>query len=143
MAHQGDRLPATLHAGTAPPRLACLSTPLALPPRPQFARAREAAAERKLRAEIEASQRRLDLLQRLERAERARQEALAAVAAGRARGAAPTPEPYLPRQATRRAALRRQSSSRKLQAAWRAFCEQRQTTRALARAFAATGVPFT
>lgn len=52
-------------------------------------------------------------------------------------------EPFLPRQATLRAALRRQGSSRKLQAAWRSFCAQRQTTRALAQAFAATGVPFT
>lgn len=38
----------------------------------QVARAREAAAEAKLRAEMEASQRRLLLLQRLERAERSR-----------------------------------------------------------------------
>lgn len=54
-----------------------------------------------------------------------------------------SPEGFLTRQATRRAQLRRQSSSRKLQAAWRAFCEQQQTTRALAQSFAATGVPFT
>jgi hypothetical protein len=105
------------------------------------ARAREAAAEAKLRAEMEASQRRLLLLQRLERAERARQEALQAMAAARSHRIGP--EGFLTRQATRRAQLRRQSSSRKLQAAWREFCEQQQTTQALAQAFAATGVPFT
>jgi hypothetical protein len=56
---------------------------------------------------------------------------------------AAAPGPFLPREAVKRAQLRRRSSSRKLQAAWRAFSEQRQTTRALAAAFAATGVPFT
>lgn len=61
--------------------------------------------------------------------------------AGRARAGGA--EGFLPRQATRRAQLRRQSSSRKLQAAWRAFCAERQTTAALARGFVQTGVPFT
>lgn len=139
----GQGLQVACPAAAAPYPVAPPSPLPYLSRRTQFARAREAAAERKLRTEIEASQRRLELLQRLERAERARQESLAARAAGRARGAAPTPEPFLPRHATRRAALRRQSSSRKLQAAWRTFCEQRQTTRALAQAFAGTGVAFT
>ncbi len=69
-----------------------------------------------------------------------RQEALLAMAAARSHRTGP--ESFLTRQATRRAQLRRQSSSRKLQAAWRAFCEQQQTTQALAQGFAATGVPF-
>jgi hypothetical protein len=70
--------------------------------------------------------------------------------AGQARGggagggaAAAGGSPYLARHATKRAQLRRQCSSRKVQAAWRAFTAHRQTTRALAAGFAATGVPFT
>ncbi|PSC74446.1 T-complex 11 [Micractinium conductrix] len=104
------------------------------------ARAREAAAEQKLRAAMEAARRKLHLVQRLERAEGARQEALMAVMAGQARRSS---EGFLTREAVRRTQLRRRSSSRKLQAAWRAFCEHRQTTRGLAAAFVDTGVPFT
>ena len=107
---------------------------------PQVARAREAAAEQKLRAAMEAARRKLHLVQRLERAEGARQEALMAVMAGQARRSS---EGFLTREAVRRTQLRRRSSSRKLQAAWRAFCEHRQTTRGLAAAFVDTGVPFT
>jgi hypothetical protein len=69
-----------------------------------------------------------------------RQEALQAMMAGQAKHSG---EGFLPREATRRSQLRRQRSSRKLQAAWRAFCAQRQTTRALVQAFVDTGVPFT
>ena len=46
---------------------------------------------------------------------------------------------FLPREAARRAQLRRQHSSRKLQRVWRSFAAGRQTTRALAQAFADTG----
>ncbi|KAL4439722.1 hypothetical protein ABPG75_002723 [Micractinium tetrahymenae] len=107
----------------------------------QFARVREAAAEQKLRAAVEVARRKQAALARLERAERHRQEALQAMLAAvqAKRGG----EDFLPREAARREQLRRKSSSRKLQAAWRAFRETRKTTCALAQAFVDTGVPFT
>lgn len=109
----------------------------------QFARVREAAAEQKLRTAVEAARRKQAALARLERAERHRHEALHATLAAQQAQRRLSGEGFLPREAARREQLRRKSSSRKLQAAWRAFRATQQTTRELAQAFAQTGVPFT
>eukprot|EP00887_Chlorella_sp_A99_P001730 scaffold8.g1730.t1 len=102
------------------------------------ARAREVAAEARVREEMEATRRRLALVCRLERAAGARREGLTAVVAGMPRNSG---EAYLPRDAARRAQLRRSASCRALQRCWRAFARERRTTAALAAEFAATGVP--
>lgn len=103
------------------------------------ARAKEVKAEAEMRYEMELARRRLSLLEKLQRAATARKESVEARLAAMPQNSG---EGFLPRQAARRAQLRRQNSSRRLQRCWRAFAAQVKTTRALGQALVDTDVPF-